>query len=110
MLSSQFYNQAQTNLLLAGHYYNQTATTTLLATKHNCISDISNLDLNALTTQPTLRCQGFAVINNSKQDVLIFPGANNLFEFWRGVYWKFSNLSVNSTRSNERRSNITKFS
>ena len=36
------------------------------------------MNLNALTSQTTLRCQGFAVLNNSKQDVLIFPGANNL--------------------------------
>ena len=34
--------------------------------------------MNALTSQTALGCQGFAVLNNSKQDVLIFPGANNL--------------------------------
>ena len=36
------------------------------------------MNLNALTTQTTLKCQGFVVLNNSHQDVLICPGGNNL--------------------------------
>ena len=36
------------------------------------------MNLNALTTQTTLTCQGFKVMNNSNQDALIFPGGAEL--------------------------------
>ena len=49
-----------------------------MSSKQTFIRDNSRLNLNALTTQTTLKCQGFSVLNNSHQDVLIFPGGNNL--------------------------------
>ena len=49
-----------------------------MSSKQNFISDNSNLDLNALTTQTILACQGLKVMNNSNQDVLILPGGTGL--------------------------------
>ena len=78
ILSSSYYNQTSTNSIISTSYYNQTSTNSLLSSKQNFISDNSNLSLNVLTTQTTLTCQGFKVMNNSNQDALIFPGGNGL--------------------------------
>jgi hypothetical protein len=63
---------------LSSLFYTQSSTNSLLSSKQHFISGKSNLNLNALTTQTTLTCQGFKVLSASNQDVLIFPGGNGL--------------------------------
>ena len=49
-----------------------------MSSKTNFIFANSILNLNALTRQTTLTCQGCSVLNNSHQDIILFPGSLNL--------------------------------